>query len=305
MNNSLAKSAGFIYLLLYTFLSSTVPIAGKIGLGQDVSPFELVAVRMALAAVVLWVYFLSFRRDALKLDRAGLIGCMMAAMANCFSTSSYFFGLSYIDASLAIVVFMTAFIPAVMLLLMIRGEFPSRLDLVRLVIALIGIYLFVGLTGNVSWTGLLFMIATAFFFALYMTIIQVRLGGYDSQTVTLYTMTFMGILLSIAYLAAGYRAPQFDTPTWGTVLWLAIVATALARLFLFAGIKVAGSRQAALLSPLETLLSVLFAVLLLGESLTLPQWLGTFFVITSVALGARAKTKQKDETAQVAKVAKG
>ncbi len=53
----------------------------------------------------------------------------------------------------------------------------------------------------------------------------------------------------------------------------------------------AGSRQAALLSPLETLLAVLWAVLL-GESLTLVQWMGTLFVIASAALGARATSNR-------------
>ncbi len=295
MRNSLARSTGLIYLLLYTFLSSTVPIAGKIGLRHEGAPFEIVAVRMVLAAIALWLYFLCFRRDRLKLDQAGFIGCLLAATANCASTSSYFFGLAYIDASLAIIVFVTAFIPAVMLLLMIRGEFPSRLDLLRFAIALMGIYLFVGLTGNISWIGVMFMISTAFFYALYVTIIQLRLREYDSQTVTLYTMTFMALLLSMAYLAAGYRSPQFNASTWWAVLWLAIVATAMARLFLFAGIKIAGSRQAALFSPLETLLSVLFAVWLLGESLALPQWLGALLVVASTALAARTKLKTQKE----------
>ena len=68
-----------------------------------------------------------------------------------------------------------------------------------------------------------------------------------------------------------------------------IVVTIIARLLFFAGVKIAGSRQAALLTPLELLLTVFWAVLLLGESLTPQQWVGTFFVIASVALGARTK----------------
>ena len=45
--------------------------------------------------------------------------------------------------------------PAVMLLLMTQGEYPSRLDLFRFVLGLIGVYLFVELVGEVNWFGIL------------------------------------------------------------------------------------------------------------------------------------------------------
>ena len=293
MKKTLANLAGFIYLVLYSVFVSTASISGKIGYQSEISPLELLAFRFVLAAAVLWVYFLCFKRDALRLDRMGLVGCMQVATLNSVAMLTYFSALLYLDASLSIVIYMTGFIPAVMLLLMIRGEYSSRLELFRFAVALIGIYLFVNFAvGELNWIGLMLATITPFFSALYITMIQLRLRDYDSQTVTLYTMTFMGILCSVVYLAAGYRLPHFDTTTWAALLWLAIFASATARLFLFAGINLAGSRQAALLSPLETLLAVLWAVLLLGESLTLPQWVGTFFVIASAALGARATTNR-------------
>lgn len=290
MNNFLARADGFVYLLLAYLCTSTIAIAGKIGLQQDISPIQLLAVRMVLATAVLWVYFLCFKRDMLRIDRAGLIGCMQVATAGTGSMCCSFFALLYLDASLLIVVYVTALIPAVMLLLMIQGEFPSRLDLFRFVLGLIGVYLFVELVGEVSWFGILLIMIMALLVATYMTTIQLRLGDYDSETVTLYVVTFMAIQLSVLYLGLGYRSPQFETSTWAAALWLAIIATAIARFLLFAGIKKAGSSQAALLFPLNTLLGVLWAVLLLGESITLQQWVGTLLVVASAALGAKAKS---------------
>ncbi len=197
--------------------------------------------------------------------------------------------LSYIDVSLSIMVYTTAHIPAVMLLLMIRGERPNRLDFFRFLMALLGMYLFMALLGQVNVTGIGLAMATALFFGIHISLIQLRLGGYEPLTVTLYIITSMAIILSTIYLAYGYRWPRFDTTTWGAMLWTAVVSTAMARLLLFAGIKIAGSRQAALVSPLETLLAVLLAVGLLGEWLTLPQWVGSVLVMASVALGAKAR----------------
>ncbi len=293
LNQSSSPAGGFIYLLLANVSTSLIPVAVKLGLRQETSPFELVVFRVILAALVLWLYFLCFRSDAFRIDRAGLIGCMLAAMTNCASMFCYFLALSYIDASLTIVVYATAHIPAVILLLMVQGEFPTRLDLFRFLTALLGIYLFIGFLGNVNLTGVLLATATAFFFGIHVILIQFRLSGYASRTVTLYVTTCMAALLSAIYLAYGYRWPSFDAATWGIILWIAVIATAIARLLLFAGIKRAGSRQAALVSPLDTLLSVLFAVWLLGERLILQQWLGTSLVVVSVALGAKAKLRTR------------
>lgn len=289
MKKPLSQASGFIYLLMATLCTSPIPVAVKIGLRQEVSPVELVSFRMVLASLVLWAYFLCFQFYAARIDRAGLIGCFQSAIANCFSMLSYFWALYYIDASLATLVYASAHVPIVILLSMIQGEHPSRLDLFRFLLALLGLYLFIGPLGNLNWMGIGLSVATAFCFGVHITLIQWRLGAYSPLTVGLYVITFMAILLGILYLAYGYRLPRFDTVTWGALLWIAIVATAIARLLLFTGIQKAGSRQAALLSPLETLLAVLFAVWWLGEWLTPQQWLGTLCVVISVGLGAKAK----------------
>ena len=73
---------------------------------------------------------------------------------------------------------------------------------------------------------------------------------------------------------------------WGVVTITALVSTVMARLILFAGIRRIGSGQAAHLAPVETLLTVNRAGLLLGEHLSTPQWLGGILVVASVLLAA-------------------
>ncbi|MEM7537158.1 MAG: DMT family transporter [Chloroflexota bacterium] len=282
---------GFLFLLLANICLSTVPIAVKIGLTPDTSVFALLVFRVLLASLMLWVYFLAFKRDTIRFDQAGLFSCLLAAIANCFSMFCNFMAISYIDASLMVIVNTTTFIAVVILLLMMQGEQPSRLDLIRFLIGSVGVYLFVGVLGELHWLGILLAMATAFFYGIHVTIIQVRLSAYDSQGVTLYVITFMTLILGSIYLALGSRWPTFGPVTWGALLWLALVATGMARIFLFIGIKRAGSRQAALLMPFGTLLTVGLATWLLNESVTLQQWLGTVLVVVSVALGARAKKR--------------
>ena len=115
-------------------------------------------------------------------------------------------------------------------------------------------------------------------------IIQWYLRGYDARTVTLYMIASMAVVLSVFWLLEGrpWRPP---TPAeWAAILALAVVSTYLARLAFFAGVARIGGGQAALLTPLEIFLTVLWSIFFLGERLTLMQWLGGLLILASAAL---------------------
>ena len=87
MNKYLPQATGFIYLLLFVFCISTIPVTVKIGLRQQASAFEIITVRMVIATVVLWAGFLCFKPDVIRVDRTGVIGCMQVAIINFASLS--------------------------------------------------------------------------------------------------------------------------------------------------------------------------------------------------------------------------
>jgi drug/metabolite transporter (DMT)-like permease len=55
----------------------------------------------------------------------------------------------------------------------------------------------------------------------------------------------------------------------------------------FAGLRNLGGAQTSLLGLAELVVALLIAFLLLGERLTLWQWVGGLFLMTSVVLGSR------------------
>ena len=68
------------------------------------------------------------------------------------------------------------------------------------------------------------------------------------------------------------------------ILLVAIFPTALARLLVFAGLRRLGGVQTALLGIAEPLVAVALALILLGESFTLMQWIGAGVFAISVLL---------------------
>lgn len=278
------KHQGLLYLTVAGITISTVPIVAKLGMQQQVSPIELTAMRFALAASILWGYFAWSQPSVMRIDRRGLWRCGEAALINCVSTFTFFVALSFNDASLTMLLFSTMYIILTLGFGLLMDERLQPIDFWRLLIALGGIYLFMDVTIQATTLGIIATFVSILTYTLYVMFVDYRLRDYGSSTVTLYILSWMAVVLMTAYLIVGYRWPVLSINSWGVVFWIAIVATAISRLMLFTGVKYAGSKQAALFSPLDTLLTVFWAVLILSEQLSPIQWVGCGMVITSILL---------------------
>jgi len=66
--------------------------------------------------------------------------------------------------------------------------------------------------------------------------------------------------------------------------YLVVVGTALTFSIYLKGAQMIGGPKASILSCAEPLSSALLSLVLLGVSFTLPDWLGTLLIVSSVAL---------------------
>ena len=294
------RPGGLLLVLLSTVCLSVAPTLVKLGLAAAVDPVTLIAMRLIVAAAAFWVAFPIVWPDALRIDRRGLARCAAVAVANSISLLCFYLALTRIEASVAHMIF--SLYPLVALVLLAgRGERITRRSLARLGLGLLGVYLLVGLGGRVDLLGASLVVGTAVAYALHMTLIQWYLGDYPSQTVALYVVSLMALILTAVRLLQ-FRPWQPLSPVgWGVVLVTALVSTVLARLALFAGIQRIGSGQAALFGPIETLLTVLWAFLFLGERLSPVQWAGGLSILLSaMLLGGRSdRARPRSRGAQV------
>lgn len=283
---------GFLLVLFASLCLSTTPPVIKFGLEADIGPIPLLTFRLWLATIILWAVIALVQPAKLRMDRYGLISCLMAAAANTISLSCFYIALTLIDVSIAMVLF--SFYPMVtILLLAFRGEPITRRIAFRLGLVIAGVYLLVGPGGKVHPLGIILVTGTAVFYSIHLTVIQWRLNHYPSRTVTLYIISFMTLMMTGIYAVLYRELPVLSPVGWGVVLWTGIVSTAIARFALFAGIRRIGSGQTALLGPVETLLTVLWAILLLDERLSPLQVLGGALVIAGATLAFRRKTTIK------------
>jgi drug/metabolite transporter (DMT)-like permease len=265
---------------------STASVVTKVGLAAAIHPVPLVALRLLVAALISWTVFPLVWPRVWRIDRRELIACSAVAVANGSGLLLYYFALRDMDASVAQVIY--SLYPIITLLLLaLKGERISRRSQGRLLLAILGVYLLVGPGGQVDPIGVLMVLGTALFYALHLNLIQWTLADTPTPTVTLYTLSIMALMLSVVGVFQPGGWQPLPPLGWVVVLVTGVVSTAIGRLTLFAAVHRIGSGQTALFGPLNTVFTVSWAILFLGERLSLLQIAGGILILTSAVLGTR------------------
>lgn len=285
--NKKTRTRGILLTLASTIFFGMAPIFGKLAFRAAVMPFTLVMLRTVGAAALLWLLYLIFWRDAIPISWHNLMSCVGMGLANGLGSLLYYSGLGRIDASLAQLLY-TLYPIWVFIFLIAAGHHISAMSIARLVLALAGVVAltYTG-TQKVDWLGVMLLISSGALYAWHLVLGQWTLVDVDSRSVTLYVLSTMAIVVTIARLVNGAPWTPISIEGWLAVAGLTVFPTILARMLMFAGLQTLGGVQTSLLGLAELLVALLVAFFWLGERLTLLQWLGGLLLIGSVMLGRR------------------
>ncbi len=276
--------------VLSTFFLGWAPILGKFAYASGVTPFTLASLRMLVAVLLLWGWYLSRWRDRLRpITWQELLGCFAIGAVNGVGSLLYYSGLSRLDASRASFL-NTLYVLWVVIFLAASGQPVGRMTLVRLGMAIVGVYILTGGgEGEPNWLGTMLMAASAATYGWHLVMGQWILADIPSQKATPYILTAMATTVGLARIMQGKPIEPISEGGWGAILALG-VTTVLSRLLMFAGLRRLGGIETALISLLELVVSLVLAFLLLGERLTPLQWAGGAILVFSVLLGAWGPT---------------
>jgi drug/metabolite transporter (DMT)-like permease len=282
MKISRGRTTGVISSLASALFLGFAPVFGKAAIDLGFSPLFVVAVRTSLAALLLFLIVVIFRRRYLYIFPAGLLGCMLAGMLNGAGSILYYQSLSHLSASVGQLIY-SVYPLFVALWLILDNQPPSRLTILRMGMALVAILLLtVQEFSSTDLIGILFMFGASALYALHIPINQRVLYEIPAPTVTLYTLFAMSVVVLPAFLIFDRNITQPDSQ-YGPLIGLTLV-TFFSRLTLFLGVKHLGGMQAALLGLAELFVTILASLFLLGEQLTILQWIGASILSLSLLL---------------------
>lgn len=274
---------GIPFALGSAIMLGLTPIFGKLAILQGLDGIAVVALRTIGATILLSIILALFRRSYFYIFPLGLAGCLLAGIINGIGSLFFYAGLARVDASLGQFLY-TLYPVWVAFLLYLDGQQPSKITIVRLGISVPGVYLLTQAeTGFPNWQGVVFMCIASLLYALHIPINQRVLFEVPAPTVTLYTLFSMTAIVVPAWLLLPPHDLSIPTGSIWPLIGLTL-ATFLARLLLFAGVKTIGGIQTSIFGLAELLVTVILAVSLLGERLNSLQWAGALLLALTLLL---------------------
>lgn len=278
------QTVGIILVLISGLGYAWLPIFAKWAYAEGLKPIDLLTLRFAIAAPMMWLLTWQETEDSRTLPRLKLL---LAGALFAFVALTAFFALSLIPSSLYTLLLYTY--PAmVVILARIMGEQLSRQAIVALLLTLVGIGLTVplqeGELGGIDPFGIGLGLVNAALYAIYIIFSQRVLQGQRAMGhATRWNITgSLGVLILLAW-AQGFTLPT-TWQGWASAAGIAIVCTLLPIFTFLIGIRRLGASKASILSSIEPLATLLLAVALLGESLTWQQTVGGALILASVVV---------------------
>lgn len=274
---------GLVWAILSPLFLGTIPILAKLAYSAGVDVLTVVAFRTIFAALVLWTAIFIFSRHYIKSSTPAILSSLVAGGINGIGSLFFYASLTRIDASLGQLINISYLI-FVAFLLRLAGHKLSLLTVFRTLLAITAIYLLtIGNLKRADWQGEGMMLIAALTFAIQLVLSQRILYDVPAQTMTLYAITAMAIVVTVAWFISPTDLTAVSPAGWRTILLMGL-ATALSRLALFMGVKHLGSIQTALLGMLEVVVTLILAATLLQERLTTIQWTGASILLLSILL---------------------
>jgi drug/metabolite transporter (DMT)-like permease len=175
----------------------------------------------------------------------------------------------------------------VVIFLAASGQSLSRFTAVSLLLAGCGVVLLARSPGAAADAlGIMLALVSAAAYGWHLVLAQWVVVDTPPRSVALYVLTTMAVVVGVARMVQPAPLAPITVAGWQAVVGLALV-TALSRLFMFVGLGRLGGIQTALLGLTELFVTLMVAFLLLGERLTVLQWLGGVLLVLTGLLARR------------------
>ncbi len=266
----------------------TLAIFGRYAYADDMDALTISSLRFSLAAIPTLV-LLAVRRERfprgsvlLRLIAMGVLGYVGAAFA-------YLAALKYASAGLvALLLYLYPTFVTLLAVVLLKEPFTGVKGL-ALGLALMGTALAVGpLSGQAL--GVLFAVTSAALYAIYIIIgtdVMKSVSPVQSSAVIFATA---GIGNTVLMMVTGPHLPATGRG-WAAIAGLVVITTLIPVVAFLAGLKRIGPTNAAMLSTLEPVVTVVLASWLLHEMLTPVTLLGGGLILTAVLMLTRAELR--------------
>ena len=282
------SNIGYVYVMTAAIFWASSGTVAKILLQGGMTPYELVQIRVTLAAIFLGTAFALFARRLFRIrfSDAGLILLIGIVMA--LVQVTYFYTISKMQVMAAILIQYMAPIIVAFFSICFWGEQLTSSKLLALFLAMCGCYLVVGGYNlhilHLNHMGILGGLASALCFAAYTLLGERAMHRYEPWTLVFYSLLISTFIWHIIYSPFQYLRAGYSINQWEYILYIVLVGTIAPFGLYFVGINYMRSTRAMITSTLEPIAAGFFAFFFIGEKLEPLQISGGILVISAIVL---------------------
>jgi len=272
---------GASLVVLSTAAIAIVPSFAKLAYDGGSDTLTVIAGRSIVTAAVCFLVTVMFGRP-LRLPRRSLAISLGLGLLYAVHLYGLLGAVTYLPVNMAILIYFLHPLMIWVAAMLAGREAASPLRLGALVATVVGLALAVGFSfGGLSLLGVALASLAALLAAVIITSSAVAMRDSDSLAVTSYMMLSAALCLSGLALAQGDVKLPVNTGGWLGFGGVALSHT-IGTLTFFGAIPLLGAVRAAMITNLEPVLGILFAMIILGERMSPAQGTGIALVIASI-----------------------
>ncbi|MBK8784808.1 MAG: DMT family transporter [Anaerolineales bacterium] len=289
---------GILLIAISAASFGTLAIFGRYAYNDGMDIYTVLFLRFGISASFMTVILL-LRKEHFPRGRilAQLVG--MGALGYVGQSFLYLTAINYASAGLvALLLYLYPFFVAVLSMIFLR-EVITRVKVIALVLALFGAALTVGPVSG-QLIGALMAITAALIYSIY---IIVGTGVMKHVTPVQSSTVIFASAGAVYGLLAFSKGPHFPASNsgWLAMLGIIVVSTIIPVVTFLAGLERVGPTNAAMLSTVEPIVTVLLAAWLFGDKLLPIVMVGGGLILVAVILLTRAELSKETDNQIVLK----
>jgi drug/metabolite transporter (DMT)-like permease len=281
-----ARMRGAVLCLLSAAAFGTLGIFGKLASEAGANTATTLLVRFALAGAIFGLVLRVTGRWARLPRRVVLTGLGLGAFGYSLQSALFFAAIDRLDVSMVALILYTYPAFVTVAAIMLGRVQPSLKAGVALTVASAGLalVLLAGGGGGFEVVGALLALAASLTYTTYILVSDTVIGEVDPFALAFLVLTGASASFGVAGLATGSLELALPSEAWLWLVLIALISTVVAVSAFFAGLRLVGPSEAAILSTFEPPVTVVLAFLILGERLTAPQLAGGALVLAAVVM---------------------
>ena len=281
---------GILLIAVSAASFGTLAIFGRFLYAEGMDTFTILFLRFGLAAVLMGL-ILFIRKEKFPRGKVLLQLIAMGALGYVGQSFSYLTATQYASAGLvALLLYLYPMFVFVLSIFVLR-EKPTWLKIAALFLALLGTALTVDPTGG-QLKGILLAVCAALIYSIYIIVgtnVMKHVSAVQSSTVI---FASAGAVYGMFVALKGFHVSA-SASGWLGIAGVVFISTVIPAVAFLAGLERIGPTNAAMLSTLEPVVTVLLAAWIFEEQLTPIAMLGGGLILVAVILLTRGEWERK------------